>query len=145
MKTLVALIALLIASLGADARLSAQPPAPKYAQGQVWEYKTRPQDAGSLLKIQRIETDGKQPVYHISVIGVHFTQAGFDGKLPHLPVSKETLDASVTRLSPTTPDFPTNFEDGIAEWRKANGGIFTLPVAQIIEVIQQSVSGQPKP
>ena len=145
MKMVIALVAALTASLGADAGLSAQAPAPKYALGQVWEYKTRPQDAGSLLKIQRIETYGDRPVYHISIIRVHFSQPGFAGILPHLPVSDETLDASVTRLSPTTPDFPTtSVDEGIAEWRKAKGGVFTIPVAEIIAIVEQSVSGQPK-
>lgn len=145
MKRIMALLAALIALLGVDASLSAQTPAPKYAAGQVWEYRTRPQDAGSLLKIQRIETLRDRPVYHISIIGVHFTQPGFAGILPHLPVSDQTLDASVTRLSPTSPDFPTTgVDEGIAEWRKAEGGVFTIPVAEIIGIVEQTVSGQPK-
>ena len=144
MKSIIALLAALTALLCMGAGLSAQASAPKYAIGQVWEYKTRPQDAGSLLKIQRIETLSNRQVYHISIIGVHFAQPGFAGILPHLPVSDETLDASVTRLSPTTPDFPTtSVDEGIAEWRKAKGGVFTIPVAEIVGVAEQSVSGQP--
>jgi hypothetical protein len=146
MKSIIALLAALTALL-VGASLSAQTPAPKYVVGQVWEYKTRPQDAGSLLKIQRVETDGDRPVYHISIIGVHFRQPGPAGILPHLPVSDQTLDASVTRLSPTSPDFPTttSVDEGIAEWRKAEGGVFTISVAKIVDVIEQSISGPPQP
>ena len=144
MKSIMALLAALTALL-VGAGLFAQAPTPKYAVGQVWEYKTRPQDAGSLLKIQRIEADGDRPVYHISIIGVHFSRPGFAGTLPHLPVSDQTLDASVTRLSPAAPDFPTtSVDEGIAEWRKAEGGVFTIPVAEIIGILEQSVSGQPR-
>jgi hypothetical protein len=134
-------LAALIASFGL---LSGQAPAPKYAQGQIWEYKTRPQDAGSLLKIQRIETQGNLPVYHISVIGVHVGGSVTPAALQHLPVSDQTLDASVTRLSQATPDFPTTFEEGISTWREAKGGVFTIPVAEIVDIVDQTIPRSPK-
>ena len=134
-------LGLLLASLGL---LSGQAPAPKYAQGQVWEYKTRPQDTGSLLKIQRIESLHEHMVYHISVIGVHLGGSAAPNALQHLPVSDETLDASTIRLSQARPDFPATFEEGIATWREANGGIFTIPVAEIVDIIDQTVKGAPK-
>ena len=134
-------LGLLLASLGL---LSGQAPAPKYAEGQVWEYKTRPQDMGSLLKIQRTESLHGHMVYHISVIGVHLGGSAAPNVLQHLPVSDETLDASTIRLSPARPDFPTTFEEGITTWREANGGIFTIPVAQIVDIIDQTVKGAPK-
>jgi len=131
-----------IFALGAMAApLVAQPPSPQYAEGQVWEYKTRPGDEGSLLKIQKIEDllDSRErgPVYHISVIGFHLTNTQMQPVLPHAPVSKATLDASVVRLSSSSPAFP-DAADGIAQWRQANGGIFTIPVAAVIDTIDQT-------
>jgi hypothetical protein len=38
----------------------------------MWEYRTGPQDAGSLLKVQRVGMMGANKVYHISVVGIHF-------------------------------------------------------------------------
>jgi hypothetical protein len=35
--------------------MAATPTVDRYAEGQVWEYQTRPGDQGSLLKIQKIE------------------------------------------------------------------------------------------
>src|SRR5579859_1982002 len=100
-----------------------------YAEGQVWEYHTRQGDEGSLLRIQKVEQLEKiGPVYHISVIGVHFAHAPLAGVLQHLPVSQATLDASVTRLSSSTATFPDP-SAGIAQWRAANGGVFTIPLA----------------
>lgn len=114
----------------------------RYAAGQVWEYRTRPADSGSLLKIQRVEQHAATgPIYHISVIGLRLRNQDMNPVLPHTPVSRETLDASVTRLSDKSPPFP-DFEPGIAQWRADRGGVFTIPVAEIIEIIDRQTSGR---
>jgi len=113
----------------------------QYAAGQIWEYRTRPADTGSLLKIQRVEQDAiLGPIYHVSVIGLRLRNQEMDPVLAHTPVSRETLDASVTRLSDKTSTFPDS-EPGIAQWREARGGVFTIPVAEIIEIIDRQTSG----
>ena len=52
-----------------------EPARPAYAAGQVWQYRTRPGDEGSLLRIATIEVDPAfghgEPIFHISLIGVH--------------------------------------------------------------------------
>lgn len=114
-----------------------------YSEGQVWEYKTRPGEAGSLLRIGKIETDPKLgPVFHISIIGAKVRNPdagrGFSSELAHFPVSKATLDQSVTRLSQARPAFP-DYREGYEEWRRANGGVFTLSVAEIIAVVEEAL------
>ena len=113
-------------------------PADRYAEGQVWEYRNRPQDVGSLLKIQRIE-DGENlgRIYHISVIGIVLRSVR-GHELQHSPVSRATLDASVTRLSSAKRDWP-DAGPGITQWREAKGGVFTITVAAIIDLIDQAV------
>lgn len=139
-----ALIPLALAIAGGAPAAAADIAAPAaaerhYSEGQVWEYRTRPNEPGSLLKIQRIEQRGEAhgPVYHISLIGL---QLGRDAPeaLPHAPVSRETLDASVTRLSNSRADFPA-VEEGIAEWRAATGGVFTITVAEIAAVVEETL------
>ncbi len=121
--------------------LSGQAPPAKYVEGQVWEYRTRPQDAGSLLKVQRVTMMGENRVYHISVVGVHFATPGIAGILPHVPVSDKTLDASVTKLSAEKRDFPTSaLDEGIEEWRAARGGVFTIPMSQIVGIIDEQTA-----
>ena len=114
---------------------------PRYAEGQVWEYKTRVGDEGSLLKVQKIESlPGKGPVrqvYHVSIIGIHFA-GPYDGELQHAPFSRAALDASVTKLSNSQASFPDPAA-GIAEWRAAHGGIFTVPVAVAVSITAQTV------
>lgn len=100
MKLLVALLAL----LGGSGQPADRP---GYAAGQVWEYRTRPVEPRSLLKIQAIEADPRgDPIYHVSLVDLAI--AG--GEVQHLPVSRRTLDASVTaarpgasRISPIPP------------------------------------------
>ena len=118
-------------------------PSNKYAEGQVWEYHARPQDAGSLLKIQKISIIADRKVYHVSIIGVHFARPGIAGMLPHAPVSEETLDASVTRPSSSSVAFPllSTVDEGIAEWERAQGGVFTIPVSQIVDLADKQISG----
>jgi hypothetical protein len=111
--------------------------ADRYAEGQVWEYKTRPQDAGSLLKIQRIEDGGALgKIYHISIVGIVI--GGNTSVLTHSPVARATLDASVTRRSDAKRDWPDATE-GIAEWRAAKGGVFTIPVAEIADITEKAM------
>ncbi|MDQ4086925.1 MAG: hypothetical protein M3177_02755 [Pseudomonadota bacterium] len=131
----------LFMALAAFAGIGQQAPAAnQYAEGQVWEYRTRAGEEESLLKIQRIEAlgDPPRPVYHISIVGIRFGGPEGQSELPHLPVSRETLDASVTRLASRTVPFPTP-DEGIAEWRSAQGGVFTIPVAEIVAVAEQAV------
>ncbi len=114
----------------------------KYAEGQVWEYKTRVGDQGSLLKIQKIETDpAGRPIFHISVIGFHLAQKNFVSILPHEPVSQRSLDLSVTRLHRGPVAFPSA-TDGIAEWRRAHGGVSTISIADTIDVLDKTLHGQ---
>ena len=134
-----------VASIVASCSIGAAPPAREYAEGQVWEYRTRPEDEGSLLKIQRIETleEFKQtgPVYHVSLIGVHFAGLPTASELQHAPFSKASLDASVTRLSSSKAPFPDPTE-GIAQWRAAKGGVFTITVADAVRVAEQTIGSQ---
>jgi len=113
-----------------------------YAVGQVWEYETSPEDHGSLIRIQAIETIGPNSkpieVFHISMINIHLADGTLIPEVQHLPVSRETLDSSVTKLSDSRASFP-DFRDGLARWRDAHGGVFTITLAEIGDVIRQSV------
>ena len=111
----------------------------RYRAGQVWEYRTRPGDEASLLRIQAIEPGGATgTVFHLTIVGVRVTPGGPGVVIGHTPVSRATLDASVTRLSKSTTVFPSASE-GIEEWRRAQGGVFTIPVADIVRVIVETM------
>ncbi|MGH6613867.1 hypothetical protein [Sphingomonas sp.] len=136
----------LIMLTAAASLLSAQAPAPKYVEGQIWHYRTRTQDVGSLLKIQKIEPYGPGKVYHLSIAGVHLGAKGIADRLPHIPVSDQTLDASVTTLSDTKQDFPlADTQRGIETWKQAEGGVFTITVSEIVDIVDSQTRSLPQP
>jgi hypothetical protein len=119
-----------------------------YAVGQVWEYRVRPQDPGSLLKIQQIDRNPNRAehrvIYHLSIIGVHLNDPAVLREISHVPVARESLDDSVTRLANPRVPFPDPRE-GIAEWARVKGGVFTTPINQIIDVVEQTMGKMPAP
>ena len=108
-----------------------------YQVGQVWTYKTRAIDEGSLVKIGAIETIGDERVYHISVIDVRFGPSSEPLPIGHLPVSQETLDKSLLEQTETDKELPDPSE-GIVIWREDKGGWFTLPLADIVQMIDDT-------
>jgi len=111
-------------------------PSRDYASGQVWAYRTRPGEEGSRLRIHSVETPpgSGEPVFHLSLSGLGVS-------LGHLPVGRETLDASVTALADAgDADFPDPSE-GIETWRRDEGGVFTIPLADIVQALADAVAG----
>lgn len=145
---LISLLSSLLLISGLPAPLSMAKNQARFSPGQIWAYKTRPQDQGSLIKIYRIETmeygDKKVLAYHISMIGVSFGANGRNQQIGHLPVSKETLNKSVTKLVRNTRKFPdaSAVDEGIAIWRKDKGGIFTISLAEIVDALDNSMPAE---
>ena len=119
-----------------------------YAAGQVWTYHVKPGDEGSTLQINKVEQDPKLgPIFHISVFGLRISNPRVAGgiltELPHLPVSKETLDKSVESLSHAAIR-PVAYEEGYAHWKRefdaGRAGIYTMSVAEIVTIAEQTMS-----
>ena len=119
-----------------------------YAVGQVWTYHVKSGDEGSTLQINKIEQDPKLgAIFHISVFGLRIPNPRVAGgiltELPHLPVSKETLDKSVETLS-HAPLRPVAYEEGYAHWKRefdaGRAGIYTVSVAEIVTLAEQTMS-----
>jgi hypothetical protein len=143
-RILLAMAMLLGLSAAAMAPAIAQSGA-RYAKGQVWEFRARPGDEGALIRIQRIEAPkGAGAIYHISMIGVHLFGQAVPTEIQHMRVTQAVLDASVTRLSDSRAVFPSA-DQGIAEWRAANGGVFTIPLAEIVALVGRTRPPQPDP
>jgi hypothetical protein len=112
--------------------------------GQVWSYKTRVGEENSTLLIDRVEVLPKVgEVFHISVASVAVKNphapSGKTTDLPHFPVSRKTLDDSVIAVVGHAQPNPA-FEEGYAEWKRANGGVFTISVSAIVETVEKMVN-----
>ena len=103
-----------------------------YEEGQVWAYRTRRGEERSLVKIQRVEADPEmsEPIFHVSLVGLKWPGTHV---LAHAPVSKATLDMSVTFLCPDPGEFPSP-EEGIVAWKRARGGVYSVSLAAIAEM-----------
>src|SRR5579863_9470568 len=96
------------AAVAADTGIEATP----LRAGQVWTYKTRPDEPDSTLTILKVE---KYPdlgeVVHIRVDGIQMLnplKGNVISDIPHLPFKEFAIKQSVTRLvrtSVTVPDF----------------------------------------
>lgn len=121
----------------------------KYIVGQEWQYKTRPTEKSSILKILKIEEYPKTgKVIHISISGLKMknpaSPKGFAEYISHIPISEEALDKSVTSLKNETLKKPDSLElDGYSYWKKefdkGNAGIFTVSVSEVINSMEKSI------
>ena len=123
----------------------------KYKIGQVWNYKTRDNEEGSRIFIVRADPNEKLgTIYHIYIDGLKVKNphidSGIQDDLPHSPVSEKTLDESVTTLAiENSTDLP-DVSEGYQTWKEAfdkgEGGVFTIPANQIIQYIEDIVTGK---
>lgn len=117
---------------------AAAEPQSTYSVGQIWSYHHRPSDKGSLVRIASIEGTDDGKIYHVSLIGLQFSCNGDARNISHLPVSETTMRNSLIASVKSDAEFPDAGE-GIAEWRRAEGGVFTLGMAEIVDVLEQTI------
>ena len=111
-----------------------------FKAGQVWSYKTRPNEAASTLTVCKIEVAGKLgTVVHVSIDGVKVkspqSKGGEANTIAHLPFSEAAFRQSTSKLIQEGVPLP-NYTEGYATWRKAvedgKGGAWTITVAEAI-------------
>jgi hypothetical protein len=135
MKTLLSLIFALFLVTPALAQEWDVEARPALSPGQVWTIEVEGQ-AAARLTIQRIERWGELEAVHVSLTGVSGPPGiNFNGEIGHLPFERSALENSLGELVGTDGLMTATFEDGYAEWQAANGVVFTLPVAEVIDVI----------
>jgi hypothetical protein len=118
---------------------SASAETPAFEVGQVWTLEA-PMASTARVSIGRIEDNGE--VIHISVWGQPVAEelpVPNPFSMSHLPIARASLSASVDTL--VTESLPTDlrFEEGYGLWRDAQGGVFTITVAEILEVVLQNI------
>jgi hypothetical protein len=113
-----------------------------YQVGQVWTYQTRQGEESSRLIIVRTTSKpGIGKVYSIFIENIQLDvgDGEIQEQLPHAPVSKEVLDASVLEMVETRQRLP-DFEWAWQEWLDAGGGVYSIPVARILNTTEQAVA-----
>jgi hypothetical protein len=119
-------------------------PAHPFAPGQVWIYRTRPNEEGSRLIIGSVDVVSGETVVSVCVTGARIRNPrrpdGIQEMLPHTPVAAATLVACVIELCGEA-EVPAEFAEGYQVWREGvewgNSTFFTIPVAEILTLAEQ--------
>lgn len=120
-------------------------PAPTFAPGRRWAYRTRPSEEGSTLVVLRRETLGGEVLLHVQLQGLRIpsplTESGLTTSIGHLPIREAEVRQSVTRLleEGVTADDGGGYETWRAARARGEAGLFTLPVSQIVTLMQEAV------
>ena len=128
---------------------------PSFSVGQVWKYKTRPNESDSRLTIVSIDHDDPEygDIVHIYISELNIPNPSApDGKtlfISHLPYLSESLAECVTELESQLEDVERDLEqfeatqEGYRLWKKAfensEAGVFTNPVADAIGFVEKSI------
>ena len=120
----------------------------KYKTGQVWSYKTRPNETDSKITILKVETAaaiGK--VVHVSIEGLRIsnprTKEGFVATIPFTSFSEEAIDRSVVsriKENVEVPDSKQAYEEWQQTYQQNQGGVFTMPVAEAIGLMEKNMN-----
>ena len=120
--------------------------AASFEEGQIWRYQTRPGEEASRLFIVRIDRGlGAQTIYHIHLDGLKLKNPLYEGgvqdHLPHAPVTRQSLEASVTELleeNAAMPDIAEGYAAWLLAFEKGQAGVFAQPVNQIVQHIEDA-------
>lgn len=125
--------------------------AENYEVGQVWTYKTRPQEKSSTLMVLRVDNTSKLgQVIFVGVKDVRILHPS--GKvlssMSPLPFTKDALDQSVIKLVGKT-DKLMNSSFGYQKWKEAQFAgkkppTYVKPVAEIVNALENGYIGIPE-
>lgn len=121
-----------------------------YEVGQVWSYKTRPQEPKSTLMILRIDNTSKlgQVVFvGLTDLRVQHPNGKAIASMSPLPFTKQALDTSVVKLVGKT-DNPMSSNFGFMKWKEAQLAgktppTYDKPVAEIVNRLENGYIGIP--
>lgn len=109
--------------------------------GAVWSYETRPGEEGSTFTVRCIEDADDGRTVHIEVGGISIeTAGGIADSIGHLPVAEDSLaEVIVERVGFDEGAASQSFIDGYTSWREASGGVWKLPLAEVLDEVEATV------
>ena len=128
---------------------------PSFSVGQVWKYKTRPNEPDSRVTIVSIDHDDPEygDIVHIYISGLAIPNPTAPGGktlfISHLPYAAVMLKESLTELESQHDDVASALEqfdatqEGYSLWKRAfensEAGVFTNPLADAIGFVEKSI------
>ncbi|MBV9926805.1 MAG: hypothetical protein JOZ96_17430 [Acidobacteria bacterium] len=118
----------------------------KYKVGQVWSYKTRPDEKDSTFVVLKVENHPKLGnIVHIALRGLRLKKPNGDfiEGASHLPFAEEAINKSALKLVKEKAELP-DFEEGYGLWREAfdagKAGVYTISVAEAVGVMEETLN-----
>lgn len=117
--------------------------AENYEVGQIWSYKTRPQEPKSTLMILRIDNSSKlgQVVFiGLRDVRIRHTSGRIVATMSPIPFTKDALDQSVVKLAGKTDNVMPS-DKGYLNWKAdqvagKNPRTYAKPVAETVKDIE---------
>jgi hypothetical protein len=111
---------------------------PALSVGQMWTFRNAPSEKTRLV-IGRIEAD----TIHVSILFIP-RPPDYPWDVPeitsgHMPFHRTAINNSIVQMV-GKHDVPPAFQEGYAEWKAANGGVFSITVGEAIEIVLGTVS-----
>lgn len=122
-----------------------------YEVGQVWTYKTRPQEKASTLQVLVIDNSSKMgPVIFVGLkdVRVMHPSGKILSSMSPLPFTKEALDQSVLKVVGKT-DKLMSASFGYQKWKEAQLAgkkppTYVKPVADVVNALENGYIGIPQ-
>lgn len=118
----------------------------KYKVGQVWSYKTRPQEEKSTFIVVKVESHPKLGnIVHIALrdLKLRKPNGDFIESAGHLPFAEEAINKSAVKVIKEKADLP-DYEEGYKMWREAfdagKAGAYTISVAEAVGVMEETLN-----
>jgi len=118
-----------------------------FVVGQVWTLKDAPEAARfTVMRIEILPTEPPTRAVHGSLSGFPAISAGteqLDVNAAHIPLSDKALLKSVDKLESTGAPMTAAFNQGYLQWRRAEGDVFYVTVAEAVGYIADMLRAQP--
>ncbi|MCC6329305.1 MAG: hypothetical protein IT174_12365 [Acidobacteria bacterium] len=116
--------------------------------GQVWSYKTRPNEPTSTFVVVKIDRNLKYgTIVHIAVRDLKMKNMsspnGISDKISHMPFSEDAIRQSLVKLLKEKAELP-DFEEGYRLWKEAfnqeRAGFYTISVAEAVGIAEKTLN-----
>lgn len=118
----------------------------RYKVGQVWSYKTRPNEKKSSFIVLKIENHPRLGnIVHIALrdLKLRKPNGDFIETAGHLPFAEEAINKSAVKLLKEKVDLP-DYEEGYGIWREAfdagKAGIYTITITEAVDVMETTLN-----
>lgn len=115
-----------------------------YAPGHVWSFKVSAKQSRATLTVLRIDSvPALGRVVHVRLDSLDMSETGRvqNGQhtVQHMPFLRAAIDSSVVAKLVDSGVVP-EYRDGYAQWRRANGGAFSVAVSSFLRELAEKNS-----